>query len=111
MGDNKDTQSSAESAIAALAKRFWSIHPKEIQDLGITREQFYEQEMRALFAALVPNEPQTIPTRDQIAQIIAPEWFLHGEGLSNYQGQHIQFQNRALEKADAILALSRPEGK
>jgi hypothetical protein len=36
--------------IAALAKRFWSIHPREIQDLGITREQFYEREMRALFA-------------------------------------------------------------
>lgn len=51
---------SAETAIAALAKRFWSIHPKEIQDLGITREQFYEREMRALFAALVPNEPQGV---------------------------------------------------
>jgi hypothetical protein len=37
-------------AIAALAKRFWRIHPQEIQDLGITREQFYEQEMRALLA-------------------------------------------------------------
>ncbi len=37
-------------AIAALAKRFWSILPREIQDLGITREQFYAQEMRALFA-------------------------------------------------------------
>jgi len=37
-------------AIAALAKRFWNIHPREIQDLGITREQFYEQEMRVVFA-------------------------------------------------------------
>jgi len=37
------------NAIAALANRFWRIHPKEIQDLGITREQFYEREMRALF--------------------------------------------------------------
>ena len=36
-------------AIAALAKRFWNIHPREIQDLGITREQYYEREMRALF--------------------------------------------------------------
>jgi hypothetical protein len=35
--------------IAALANRFWRIHPREIQDLGITREQFYEREMRALF--------------------------------------------------------------
>jgi len=47
--------SSAGSAIAALAKRFWSIHPKEIQDMGITREQFYEREMLALFA----TQPQT----------------------------------------------------
>jgi hypothetical protein len=37
-------------AIAALAKRFWSVLPRDIQDLGITREQYYEQEMRALFA-------------------------------------------------------------
>jgi hypothetical protein len=36
-------------AIAALAKRFWRIHPNEIP-LGITREQYYEQEMRALVA-------------------------------------------------------------
>jgi hypothetical protein len=36
-------------AIAALAKRFWTVLPREIQDLGITREQFYEREMRALF--------------------------------------------------------------
>jgi hypothetical protein len=35
-------------AIAALANRFWSIHPNEIP-LGITREQYYEREMRALF--------------------------------------------------------------
>ena len=64
-----------ETAIAALAKRFWSIHPKEIQDLGITREQFYEREMRALFATLVPNEPQKSPRfagnkRDEMRQNI-----------------------------------------
>jgi hypothetical protein len=35
-------------AIAALAKRFWSVHPNEIHP-SITREQFYEREMRALF--------------------------------------------------------------
>jgi hypothetical protein len=67
---NPDNHSSAGSAIAALAKRFWSIHPKEIQDLGITREQFYEREMLSLLAILVPTEPQTVqePTRAQIAQ-------------------------------------------
>ena len=36
-------------AIAALANRFWSVLPRDIQDLGITREQYYEREMRALF--------------------------------------------------------------
>ena len=36
-------------AIAALANRFWRIHPNEIP-LGITREQFYEREMKNLFA-------------------------------------------------------------
>jgi hypothetical protein len=49
---NHDNHSSAASAIAALAKRFWSIHPKEIQDMGITREQFYEREMIDMLAGL-----------------------------------------------------------
>jgi hypothetical protein len=46
--------------IAALAKRFWRIHPKEIQDLGITREQFYEREMRALVATAELRKLQDI---------------------------------------------------
>jgi hypothetical protein len=36
--------------IDALAHRLWSVHPREIQDMGITREQFYAKEIRALFA-------------------------------------------------------------
>jgi hypothetical protein len=56
---NRHNHSSAGSAVAALAKRFWSIHPKEIQGMGITREQFYEREMLSLLATLVPTEPQT----------------------------------------------------
>jgi hypothetical protein len=63
-------------AIAALAKRFWSIHPKEIQDMGITREQFYEREMRALFATLVPGEPQTSSADSKPA---AWQWRYAGE--------------------------------
>lgn len=44
-------------AIARLATRFWSIHPKEIQDMGLTREQFYVREMTNLLASgLVQNE-------------------------------------------------------
>lgn len=44
-------------AIARLATRFWSIHPKEIQDMGLTREQFYVREMTTLLASgLVQDE-------------------------------------------------------
>lgn len=46
--------------IAALANRFWRVHPKEIQDLGITREQFYEREMRALVATAELRKLQDI---------------------------------------------------
>jgi hypothetical protein len=42
----------ADSAIAALADRLWRVHPREIQDLGITRSQFYEREIRAALKAL-----------------------------------------------------------
>jgi hypothetical protein len=38
-------------AIARLAERFWRVHPKELQDAGITRQQFYEREMLALIAS------------------------------------------------------------
>jgi len=57
-------RSPPDIAIAALAERFWRVHPKEIQDLGITRQQFYEREMKSLFAFLnaatenaEPNSP------------------------------------------------------
>lgn len=36
---------------SSLAERFWRIHPREIQDMGITRQQFYEHEIaRAILA-------------------------------------------------------------
>jgi hypothetical protein len=38
-------------AVKALAHRLWSVHPREIQDMGITREQFYEAEISKLIAA------------------------------------------------------------
>jgi hypothetical protein len=37
--------------IEAVADRMWRVHPKELQDAGITRKQFYAQEIRALLAA------------------------------------------------------------
>jgi len=48
------TQVVDREAVARLAERFWRIHPKELQDKGITRKQFYEQEMLSL---LRPSEP------------------------------------------------------
>ena len=51
---------SAETAIAALAKRFWSIHPSTLDDMGLTREEFYASEMVKMFGALTRNEPQGV---------------------------------------------------
>ena len=55
--------------IAALAKRFWSVHPNEIQDLGITREQFYEREMRALVATQAARIEALEAALAQIAEL------------------------------------------
>jgi len=33
--------------IEALAKRLWSVHPKEVQDSGLTRSQWYAREIQA----------------------------------------------------------------
>lgn len=38
--------------IAALAERMWRVHPKELQDLGTTRQQWYEFEIRKLVKGL-----------------------------------------------------------
>jgi hypothetical protein len=38
-------------SVAEVAHRLWSVHPREIQDMGITREQFYAQEIQKLVAA------------------------------------------------------------
>lgn len=43
------TTETEELAIKDLAERFWRIHPREIQDLGITRQEFYEREVVQLF--------------------------------------------------------------
>lgn len=41
---------------AALAQRFWRVHPSEIQDMGITREEFYAREIaRHRIAATRPS--------------------------------------------------------
>lgn len=43
----------ADTEITILADRLWRVHPKEIQDLGITRQQYYEREIRAVFENLL----------------------------------------------------------
>jgi hypothetical protein len=42
---------SIKEQCAALAKRLWSIHPREIQDMGVTQEQFYAAEIEKLVVA------------------------------------------------------------
>jgi hypothetical protein len=46
-----------------LAERFWRIHPKELQDMGLTREQFYAREIQAALEAA----PVTSAVRDRLA--------------------------------------------
>lgn len=45
--------------ITNLAKDFWSVHPKKIQDLGITRELYYEQGISELVRVLL-DEQETL---------------------------------------------------
>lgn len=87
MDEKSHNQLSAATAIAALAKRFWSIHPKEVQDLGLTREQFYEREMLALFATLVSIEPQTcngpVESSDEYFKMLW-KWFEERGAIDRY---------------------------
>lgn len=41
-----------DAEVAALAHRFWSIHPSSLDDMGLTREQFYVQEITKLIKAV-----------------------------------------------------------
>lgn len=47
--------------------------------------------------------------REQIAQIIDPDWFGNESGqqhvLNNFPDQHLKYQAKAFAKADAIIAL------
>lgn len=42
---DKDMETARE-----VAHRFWSIHPKEIQDMKTTRQEFYAKEIATLIA-------------------------------------------------------------
>lgn len=55
-------RSEARERIAALAYRFWSIHPSEISAKNITREQFYAREITALINNLVQDEASPAET-------------------------------------------------
>lgn len=57
-------------------------------------------------SAHLPDQPQTLPTREQIAEIINPRAFK--DDPSDPDGW-LRFRDQALATADAILALSRPK--
>jgi len=40
-----------DAAIDALADRLWRVHPREVQESGLTRAQWYAARMKELFAA------------------------------------------------------------
>ncbi|WP_336800356.1 hypothetical protein [Kaistia sp. MMO-174] len=69
-----------EAAIDALADRFWRVHPREIQDSGLTRAEWYAARMKELLAAATQPPatrsyaPSDEATRDQIAAVM----LLHG---------------------------------
>lgn len=46
--DQPDLPSDLDSQAEALASWFWRVHPREIQDMGISREQFYAREIKNL---------------------------------------------------------------
>lgn len=42
--------------INKLAYRFWSIHPRELQDMNLYREEFYANEIAKLCEEVIQNE-------------------------------------------------------
>ena len=110
-------------AIAALANRFWRIHPNEIP-LGITREQFYEREMRALFTTQATARIEQLEARldravtrglEQVERIATLEAALRGiiqtlESLNDtkrasfYRGSIVNELTVSLDIARAALA-------
>ena len=91
-------------AIAALAKRFWSVHPNEIHP-SITREQFYEQEMRALFEAL--EEARAVDLQvyaDQLDQNTAT-MSIAAARIETLQARLDRAVTRGLEQVERIAAL------
>lgn len=50
------TASPDREKVAALAHRFWSIHPSEIAAKNLTREEFYAREMMSLLSTIAPDE-------------------------------------------------------
>lgn len=56
--------------IKAVADRMWRVHPRELQDAGITRKEFYEREIRALLAAQPDAEAIRREALEEAAQVI-----------------------------------------
>ncbi|MHC2284409.1 hypothetical protein [Bradyrhizobium barranii] len=117
-----EPQSSAEAAIAALAKRFWSIHPSTLDDMGLTREEFYASEMVKLFGALTRNEPQGVSQssadseafRAALEQLAAvARTAVSYVGYANDAKREREAQSWIRKKHEELLTspLSRPESK
>lgn len=86
---HRSSAGSVKERCAALAERFWSIHPREIQDMGITREEFYAAEIEKLVAALITSEPQEAP----VSQADSPE---PRQGVV-LNGRYVELTGLALE--------------
>jgi len=87
-------------AIAALAKRFWRIHPNEIP-LGITREQYYEREMRALFT----TQATRIEAMEVALQQSVDDWRERGRRIEQLEARLDRAVTRGLEQVEQIATL------
>ena len=50
--------------LKALAERFWRVTPGELQDVGISREEFYFSEMSTIFDSLTSRVQELEKERD-----------------------------------------------
>lgn len=86
-------------------EEMWLAASKVLPGVFFLGRDAVSQIYRAMLAAS-PPPPDAKPTREEIARIIAPDWFHeYAQALNNYEGQHLRFQNDALERAEKILAL------
>lgn len=103
-----------------IAHRMWSIHPKELDALGLNREQFYAQQLReyAAYKSTPPADAEEV--REAVARIVDPIVFRswvsmieHCEAIGDGDEDGLRYANatylktmeEARAKADQILSL------